>query len=81
MESKDVLRETLYQALLKETDASVRALLAESINQIARVDYPQNWPQLLPDILAQVESGERLFVLACHQEAFTAAVVDLHRHR
>jgi len=58
--SKPPLRDQLFQVLLVETDKSVRDLLAESVNQIARCDYPSKWPKLLPEILAMVQSGDPL---------------------
>ena len=58
--SKPPLRDQLFQVLLVEADKSVRDLLAESVNQIARCDYPAKWPKLLPEILAMVQSGDPL---------------------
>ena len=58
--SKPELRKILFQCLLAEADKPCRDLLAESVNQIARCDYPDLWPQLLPDILSHVQSGEPL---------------------
>jgi hypothetical protein len=46
--------------LLVEGDKSVRDLLAESVNQLARCDYPSRWPNLLPEVLSQVQSGDPL---------------------
>jgi hypothetical protein len=58
--SKPPLRDLLFQVLLVEADKSVRDLLAESVNQIARCDYPHQWPSLLPEVLAMVQSGDPL---------------------
>eukprot|EP00614_Pseudopedinella_elastica_P016143 CAMPEP_0172650106 /NCGR_PEP_ID=MMETSP1068-20121228/242126_1 /TAXON_ID=35684 /ORGANISM="Pseudopedinella elastica, Strain CCMP716" /LENGTH=1202 /DNA_ID=CAMNT_0013464469 /DNA_START=137 /DNA_END=3746 /DNA_ORIENTATION=+ len=58
--SKPAIRDLLFQALLVETDKSVRDLLAESVHLLVRTDYPAHWPGLLPDILACVQSGDPL---------------------
>jgi hypothetical protein len=49
-DTKPAIREALFQVLLVEGDKAVRDLLGVAINQLARVDYPQNWPQLLPEM-------------------------------
>ena len=58
--AKPALRDLLFQVLLAEGDKSVRDLLAESVNQLARCDYPTKWPRLLPEALAHVQSGDPL---------------------
>ena len=46
--------------MLVESDSPIRKMLAEAVNQIARTDYPAQWPQLLPEVLSHVHSGEPL---------------------
>ena len=51
-------RHALLETLMAEPDTSIRALLAECVNLIAYNDYPEQWPQLLPTISANVQSGQ-----------------------
>eukprot|EP00618_Florenciella_parvula_P019577 CAMPEP_0119521810 /NCGR_PEP_ID=MMETSP1344-20130328/37389_1 /TAXON_ID=236787 /ORGANISM="Florenciella parvula, Strain CCMP2471" /LENGTH=215 /DNA_ID=CAMNT_0007559817 /DNA_START=32 /DNA_END=676 /DNA_ORIENTATION=- len=57
---KPALRELVFQVMLVESDSPIRKMLAEAVNQIARTDYPAQWPQLLPEVLSHVHSGEPL---------------------
>ena len=47
----------VLQSLFCETDRSVRALLAETVNAIARIDFPQHWPDLVDQIGLGIQSG------------------------
>ncbi|CAK4072653.1 unnamed protein product [Aphanomyces euteiches] len=39
-------------------DRSVRSLLAEAVNQIARIDFPYQWPGLVEEITQNIKSGD-----------------------
>ncbi len=50
----------LFEALLRETDSSVRDILAETLRLVASYDFPDEWPTLVPAIVAQLQTGEVL---------------------
>lgn len=53
-------RVNLFEALLRETDSSVRDILAETLRLVASYDFPDEWPTLIPTIVAQLQTGEVL---------------------
>lgn len=53
-------RGNILEALLRETDNSVRDILAETLKLVALVDFPDDWPDLVPTIVAQLQTGEVL---------------------
>ncbi|CAM9092964.1 unnamed protein product [Pylaiella littoralis] len=61
-EHKATFRLNIFEALLRETDSSVRDLLAETLRLVASYDFPDEWPTLIPAIVAQLQTGEVLRV-------------------
>lgn len=53
-------RGNVLEALLRETDNSVRDILAETVRLVAQIDFPDDWPDLVPTIVAQLQTGEVL---------------------
>ena len=51
---KLVVRSKLIECLLSEPDKSIRDLMAETIHSIAIHDYPEKWPELLPQLLQAI---------------------------
>ena len=45
------------EALLRETDNSVRDIIAETIKILASYDFPDDWPALVPTIVAELQTG------------------------
>lgn len=62
----------LFEALLRETDSSVRDILAETLRLVASYDFPDQWPTLIPTIVAQLQTGEvlRYGVVTCFFSLF-----------
>ena len=56
-EDKDVIRPGLVGSLLEEPEKSLRDLLAETLHTIVIHDFPQNWPSLIPTLLATIRQG------------------------
>mgnify|MGYP001162379861 CR=1 FL=1 len=54
---KSLLRENLFEALVRAPTKQVRSTLGEAINHIATHDFPKNWPNLLPQILSGVSES------------------------
>lgn len=48
------------EALLRERDNSVRDILAETVRLVAQVDFPDEWPDLVPTVVTQLQTGEVL---------------------
>ncbi|CAN0027766.1 unnamed protein product, partial [Hapterophycus canaliculatus] len=59
-EHKATFRGNLFEAVLRETDNSVRDILAETLRVVASYDFPHEWPDLIPTIVAQLQTGEVL---------------------
>ena len=57
---KQVLRPAILKCLFDEHDSSVRSLLAEAINFIARHDFPNRWPSVIDEICAGLRTGNPL---------------------
>jgi hypothetical protein len=55
---KEEYRKYILEGLLMMADRSLRSLLAEAVNQIARVDFPKQWPGLVAEITKNVQSGD-----------------------
>lgn len=53
-------RSHVLEALLRETDNSVRDILAETVRLVAQYDFPDEWPDLVPTIVAQLQTAEVL---------------------
>jgi len=56
-EDKADVRLNLVDALLSETEKSVRDLLGETIYSIAIYDFPDAWPNLLPTLLQTIANS------------------------
>jgi len=56
-EDKGIIRPGLVAALLDEPEKSLRDLLAETLHTIVIHDFPQNWPSLIPTLLATIQQG------------------------
>ncbi|CAN0190200.1 unnamed protein product, partial [Laminaria digitata] len=59
-EHKATFRCNILEALLRETDKSIRDILAETVKIVASYDFPDDWPALVPTIVAQLQTGEVL---------------------
>eukprot|EP00752_Nemacystus_decipiens_P010988 g9765.t1 len=55
-------RVNIFEALLRETDSSVRDILAETLRLVASYDFPDEWPDLIQAIVAQLQTGQVLRV-------------------
>ena len=56
-DDKEVIRPGLVGSLLEEPEKSLRDLLAETLHTIVIHDFPQNWPSLIPTLLATIRQG------------------------
>lgn len=45
---------------MRETDSSVRDILAETLRLVASYDFPDEWPGLIQGIVAQLQTGQVL---------------------
>lgn len=54
---KNAVKLQLIPALLKESEKSIRDLLAETLHTIVIHDFPEKWPQLIPLLLATIQNG------------------------
>ena len=64
---KDLVRNSLVEALMAEHEKSVRDLLAETLHSIAVHDFPDQWPQLIPTLLNTIsQSSDPNKALAVH---------------
>jgi hypothetical protein len=61
-QEKDVTKDCIVEALMAESDKRLQKQLAECIKDIAVSDYPEVWPQLLPSLVANMQTGEVLRV-------------------
>lgn len=59
-EEKESSKAVLLDVMLVEQDSAIRSMLAETVRTIAGIDYPDNWPQLLPTILANISNSDIL---------------------
>ncbi|ETV94333.1 hypothetical protein H310_11980 [Aphanomyces invadans] len=59
-EDKLEYRKYIMEGLLTTgvDDRSIRSLLAEAVNQIARIDFPFKWPGLVEEITTNIQSGD-----------------------
>ncbi|RHY59605.1 hypothetical protein DYB34_002793 [Aphanomyces astaci] len=59
-EDKLEYRKYIMEGLLTTgvDDRSIRSLLAEAVNQIARIDFPMKWPGLVEEITTNIQSGD-----------------------
>jgi hypothetical protein len=55
---KETIRTNIIQVLSAEKDSSVRDLICESINNIAEHDFPDQWPNLIQQIMEHIQSGD-----------------------
>ena len=55
---RDAVKSTLLESLLSETDYSLRRVLTEIITKFTQVDYPTNWPSLMPLLQESVQSAD-----------------------
>lgn len=53
-------RVNIFEAQLRETDSSVRDILAETLRLVASYDFPDEWPDLIQGIVAQLQTGQVL---------------------
>lgn len=54
---KDATKDCLVKALLKEPEKSIRDLLAETLQTIVIHDFPDKWPNLIPNLLETIRIG------------------------
>ena len=59
---KALVRTGLVETLLAEPEKSIRDILAETLHSIAINDFPQNWPELLPNLIVVIQSNDPLRV-------------------
>eukprot|EP01104_Vermistella_antarctica_P000365 TRINITY_DN1044_c0_g1_i1.p1 TRINITY_DN1044_c0_g1~~TRINITY_DN1044_c0_g1_i1.p1 ORF type:complete len:982 (-),score=189.66 TRINITY_DN1044_c0_g1_i1:32-2977(-) len=55
-EEKHTIRSKLL-ALINEEDEHIASMVALLISKVARLDYPQKWPDILPQLLDAVQSA------------------------
>jgi exportin-2 (importin alpha re-exporter) len=55
---KEVLRENILEALLREQDSRIKKMIAECIHYICIHDFPEKWASLVPAILATFASQD-----------------------
>ncbi|KAL9179851.1 hypothetical protein ACHAXT_007821 [Thalassiosira profunda] len=53
-EDKRAVKGKLVECLLAEPDKSIRDLMAETLHCIAIHDFPEQWPELVPTLLAAI---------------------------
>lgn len=56
-QDKETIKTVLIEALLQESDKSIRDLLAETLHTAAVHEYPDRWPNLLPLLLTTIQSS------------------------
>jgi importin-7 len=56
-EDKEATKNQLVQALLKESEKSIRDLLAETLQTIVIHDFPAKWSNLIPMLLETIRIG------------------------
>lgn len=59
-EEKEKSKALLLEVLLAETDNAIRGMLAETVRNIAEIDFPDKWPNLIPVLLHSIQSGDIL---------------------
>ncbi|TMW66813.1 hypothetical protein Poli38472_014125 [Pythium oligandrum] len=57
-DERAVSRQNALEALFVTHDNSLRSLLAETVSYIARIDFPENWPNLIEVIVQNIQSGD-----------------------
>jgi hypothetical protein len=70
-QDKEAIKALLVEALLNESDKSIRDLLAETLHTAAVYEYPDRWPTLLPLLLTTIQSNSNN----------TNQVLDLQQHQ
>ena len=55
-EEREQVKAEIIDALLPESDASLRAIIVEIIRIFSEHDYPDNWPNLIPIFLNNIQS-------------------------
>jgi len=60
LDEKELLKLQIVNILLVETDNSIRGILAESIRVVSEYEFPNNWPSLVPTLIANIETTEVL---------------------
>ncbi|KAJ9138132.1 Importin subunit beta-5 [Pleurostoma richardsiae] len=59
--TKDQLRSKLLElALSNEDDRKIKSLVSYAVGKIANVDFPEQWPTLLPTLLEAIPSGTEI---------------------
>jgi hypothetical protein len=59
-EEKLQFRSSIVEALLSETDSSLRRLIVAIITDVCLSDYPGKWSGLMPTLLAQIQTADPL---------------------
>ena len=60
VQDKETAKVGLVDVLLAETDNAIRSVLAETIKQISEFDFPDNWPALVPTLMANIQTPDVL---------------------
>ena len=62
LENRTLFKTHLLNGLLVVTDTSIRGLLVEVVRIIAEGEFPSQWPELLPELLRNIQSDNVLSV-------------------
>ena len=62
LENRTLFKTHLLNGLLVVTDTSIRGLIVEVIRIVAEADFPTQWPELLPELLKNIQSDNVLSV-------------------
>ncbi|KAJ0395032.1 hypothetical protein ATCC90586_005057 [Pythium insidiosum] len=57
-DERAVSRQNVLEALFVTHDNSLRSLLAETVSYIARIDFPEQWTDLIEVIVRNIQSGD-----------------------
>lgn len=61
-EEKDHVKNMVLEALMVETDNTLRKILAEIVRSISDHEWPTRWPTLLPTLVSNISGSDRLRV-------------------
>eukprot|EP00761_Pharyngomonas_kirbyi_P014201 gb/GECH01014231.1/.p1 GENE.gb/GECH01014231.1/~~gb/GECH01014231.1/.p1 ORF type:complete len:972 (+),score=173.25 gb/GECH01014231.1/:1-2916(+) len=87
-EDKEFLKDNIVELLVQSPTHSIQKQAAETLSLISRSDFPQKWPNLLKNLVTQLQQTEDLDViqgvlLTAHnifkKYRFTAGNEDLYR--
>jgi hypothetical protein len=59
-DDKTKIKSGLVNILLVENDNSIKGLIADCIKSVADIDFPERWPDLVPTLLAYIQTPDVL---------------------